>query len=78
MKRKTILFLYDIIHYEVSKISFLLFFFVPSSHRITFGNAVLYNQYVVERHKELIEDVDIYNSLLSMIIVSPLKCLTLF
>ena len=32
-----------------------------SSHRITFGNALLYNQYIVERHKELIEDVDIFN-----------------
>lgn len=31
------------------------------SHRITFGNAVLYNQYIVERHKELIEEVDMYN-----------------
>lgn len=30
-------------------------------HRITFGNALLYNQYIVERHKELIEDVDIFN-----------------
>ena len=32
-----------------------------SSNGITFSNAILYNQYIVERHKELIEDVDIYN-----------------
>lgn len=32
-----------------------------SHERIVFANAILYNQYIVVRHKELIEDIDIYN-----------------
>lgn len=30
-------------------------------HGITFSSALLYNQYIVDRHKALIEDIDIYN-----------------
>ena len=32
-----------------------------SPDRITFKNALLYNQYIVERHKELMEDINTYN-----------------
>lgn len=32
-----------------------------SDKRIVFANAILYNQYIVVRHKELIGDIDIFN-----------------
>ncbi len=30
-------------------------------HGITFSSPLLYNQYIVDRHKTLVEDIDIYN-----------------
>ncbi len=32
-----------------------------SDKRTVFANAILYNQYIVVRHKKLIEDIDIFN-----------------
>ncbi len=51
------------------KVAFLLFQILSlscemenrSPHGITFRSALLYNQYIVDRHKALIEDIDIYN-----------------
>lgn len=33
----------------------------PNSGRITFRDALMYNKFIVDRHKELIADIDIYN-----------------
>ncbi len=74
MRKQIIPFLYDFIKKVQSKhcliyvylAGFIIFFTgcditTHSDKRIVFANAILYNQYIVVRHKELFEDIDIFN-----------------
>lgn len=73
MKRKTILFFFDINKMDSPKLFFvftipLFILMLPgcemNSHagkRIFFRDALLYNEYIVARQKELIGDIDVYN-----------------